>query len=288
METTEQSPIEKKTIEQKSNVNDIIKLMNRVNETFTYEIYIPSLQKNVMFRQINTAQQKRLIKSIIDSPAYNTQFIFTLKKIIDENCVESINIDDLTILDKIIIAIKMRSYSIGNDFELSFDMPDGEKVTRIIKLNELLENKLESIKIEPRTISDSKGVFTIVCGLPTISDEYRLEDELRRNTITVEINNEKDLRETIGEVYVNELVKYIKQISIKEDDQITDIDLKKVDFKNRIKIIEQLPTSATQQIVTYINDITKEFEKIILIKETINGKELEQRFKIDASFFTRS
>ena len=37
-------------------------MMDRVNEVFSYEIWIPSLKKNVMFREINTSQQKRLIK----------------------------------------------------------------------------------------------------------------------------------------------------------------------------------------------------------------------------------
>jgi hypothetical protein len=53
-------------------------MMNRANETFVYEVPIPSLKRKVMFREVNTSQQKRLIKAIIDSPAYNTEFIFAL------------------------------------------------------------------------------------------------------------------------------------------------------------------------------------------------------------------
>lgn len=290
------------TQEQKGNINDILKLINRVNETFTYEIYIPSLSRNVMFRQINTSQQKRLIKAIIDSPAYNTQFIFTLRGIIEENCAEKINVNDLTILDKLIIAIKMRAYSVGNDFELTFEIPrikkpdekedenapKTEKITRILNLNELLDGRLESIKIEPLTIKDANGVYSVDCFMPTIFEEYSLEDELRNTNKSIEIKNESELRETIGEVFINEVVKYIKKISIKDKDNIVEIDLKTVNFKNRVRILEQLPTALTKLVVDYISTVTKEFEKIILIKETINGTVIEQRLKIDASFFTRS
>ena len=259
-----------------------------------------------MFRQINTSQQKRLIKAIIDSPAYNTQFIFTLRGIIEENCVESININDLTILDKLIIAIKMRAYSVGNDFELTFEIPKikkpddkenakedenapkTEKITRIINLNELLDGRLEAIKIEPLTIKDANSVYSVDCFMPTIFDEYTLENELHKLNTSVDIKTENELRDTIGEVFVNELVKYIKTITIKDGDKIIEIDLKTVNFKNRLRILEQLPTSLTKSVIDYISTVTKEFEKIILIKETINGTSFEQRLKIDASFFTRS
>ena len=70
------------------NINDILNVMNRANEVFSYEIWIPSLQKDVMFREMTTSQQKRLIKSVIDSPIYNTEFIFAISQIIKENCAE--------------------------------------------------------------------------------------------------------------------------------------------------------------------------------------------------------
>lgn len=280
--------------EQKSgNVSDIIKLLNKANETFVYEVYVPSLKKNVMFRQLNTSQQKRLIKAIIDSPAYNTEFIFTLKKIIEENCAEKVDINEFTILDKMIIAIKMRANSIDNMLELTFELPkekdqkESTKIVRTINLNDLVELKLQTIAIEPITIVDENAIYTLNCSLPTIYDEYKLEDELRKSVTSIEIKNENELRTTIGEVFTNELVKYIKKITLKNDDKVIEIDLKSVDFGDRLQIIEKLPSHVTKKVIDYISTVQKEFDKILLFKDKINGKDFEQRLKIDASFFTR-
>jgi hypothetical protein len=277
---------------QTGSINDILKIVNRASESFAFEIFIPSLQRNVMFRQITTGQQKRLLKAIIDNPAYQTEFIFAFKQIIAENCIETIAIDNLTIFDKLIIAITLRSMSIGNDLELVFSVPatkneEVQKVVRVINLKDLVDKALAEIKVSSTTITDDKGIFEVFCDLPTIADEYRLESEMRKN-VNIEIKNESELRDTVGDVFAGMLVKYIKEIKIKDGDKLISVDLKPLPFKDRLAIMSRLPTKVSNQIVNYINSISKEFEKVTLFKETINGTVVEQRMKIDSSFFTPS
>jgi hypothetical protein len=277
---------------QTGSINDILKMMSRASESFAFEIFIPSLSRSVMFRQMTTGQQKRLLKAIIDNPAYQTEFIFAFKQIIAENCIETISVDNLTIYDKLIIAITLRSMSIGNDLELEFAIPskkneEVQKIVRKINLKDLVDKALAEIKITPTTITDDMGIFEVFCDLPTIADEYRLEMEMRKNA-NVEIKNESELRDTVGEVFSSMLVKYIKEVKIKEGDQLFTFDLKPLPFKDRLAIMSKLPTKVSNQIVTYINSVSKEFDKLTLFKETINGTEVEQRMKIDSSFFTPS
>jgi hypothetical protein len=277
---------------QTGSINDILKMMSRASESFAFEIYIPSLKRAVMFRQMTTGQQKRLLKAIIDNPAYQTEFIFAFKQIITENCIETLSVDNLTIYDKLIIAITLRSMSIGNDLELEFAIPtkkneEAQKIVRKINLKDLVDKALAEIRISPTTITDDLGIFEVFCDLPTISDEYRLEMEMRKNA-NVEIKNESELRDTVGEVFSSMLVKYIKEVKIKEGDQLFTFDLKPLPFKDRLAIMSKLPTKVSNQIVNYINTVSKEFDKLTLFKETINGTEVEQRMKIDSSFFTPS
>lgn len=277
---------------QTGSINDILKMMSRASESFAFEIFIPSLSRSVMFRQMTTGQQKRLLKAIIDNPAYQTEFIFAFKQIIAENCIETISVDNLTIYDKLIIAITLRSMSIGNDLELEFAIPskkneEVQKIVRKINLKDLVDKALAEIKITTTTITDDMGIFEVFCDLPTIADEYRLEMEMRKNA-NVEIKNESELRDTVGEVFSSMLVKYIKEVKIKEGDQLFTFDLKPLPFKDRLAIMSKLPTKVSNQIVTYINSVSKEFDKLTLFKETINGTEVEQRMKIDSSFFTPS
>lgn len=277
---------------QTGSIQDILKIVNRASNTFAFEVFVPSLQRNVLFKEITTNQQKKLLKAIIDSPAYNTEFIFALRQIIIENCTEDIKIDDLTIFDKLIIALNLRAMSISNDLDLQFTLPakgnlPERQVVRRINIKDLITKTLGDVKISPIVIKDEKEVFEISCDLPTIADEFRLENELRQHN-QIEIKNENDLRETVGTVFTNVIVKYIKSLKIKEQDKIIEINLKDLKFKDRLEIIEKLPVKITKQTIDYINSIQKEFDKIILIKDVIDDVSVEQRLKIDASFFTPS
>jgi thiol-disulfide isomerase/thioredoxin len=272
------------------NINDLIKIINKANDNFSYEIYIPSLEKNVLFREINTAQQKKLVKSIIDSPVFNTEFIFALKSIIEENCADNtVNVNELTIYDKLLIAINMRIYSISDDLIINLNCPDCDKEYPMnIKLSELLNNVKEQINIElTKTIQDETKTFTVFCEIPTIATEYNLENEFRRNT-KIEVKDEQELRETIGNVFIGELVKYISKIDIKDGDKSIELNLNTMKFKDRIKLIETLNVKLLKQIVDYISSIKEQFDKIYMVKTKCDcekSTDLQQRFSIDSNFF---
>lgn len=274
-------------------LEDILGMMDRVNEVFSYEIWVPSLKKNVMFREINTNQQKRLIKAIIDSPIYNTEFIFTLRKVIKENCVDtSINVDELTIMDKMVIAMKMRSVSVGDKIELS--IPVGEEtIKRGVSIEKLLKDLKKKMKLpDVETFVDDKNIYELQCGIPTIATEYKLEDELRKNSEEAKIENYEELRQTVGDVFIGEIAKYIRCISVTEGDQKTKIDLNELSFRNRIALIEKIPERIVNQVVVYIEKVKKEVDKVTLVKVDIGTKEKpevkEENFAIDGSFFTSS
>lgn len=281
---------ENNTVNTIGKLDDILKQMDRANESFVYGIWVPSLNKEVMFRELNTSQQKRLIKSIIDSPVFNTEFIFALRQIIKENCVDNINTDDFTVLDKLFIIVKMRAVSIGNTYEITID----EKIKRGLGLEEFLEKAKKQLKIpEPQKLTDDKGIFSVDCNIPTIGTEYSLEMEFRSNTTDIDIDSIDKLKKVIGESFINEIVKYITCLSIKQDDKITQVIFdNNVTFKTRITLIEKLPTKLLEKIVNYINTIRKELDKISVYKfeyEKDGVKEIkEERLTIDGSFFTIS
>jgi hypothetical protein len=278
-------------------------MMDRVNETFAYEVWVPSLNRNVMFREINTSQQKRLIKCIIDSPIYNTEFIFTMWKILKENCAEnSVNVDAFTIIDKLFICLAMRSVSIGDLFELEFatsNEDNAPKVKRGISLKKVIDDAKAIIKL-PSTDMVTDGLYKIECSLPTIATEYSLEKELRENLALDQTKDIKELRKTVGDAFISEIIKYIKSITITDGGNETKIELESISFMNRIALVEKIPAKLLKKVIDYITVIKKEIDKVILIKTTVkttekkNGetieidKEVEERLTIDGSFFTTS
>lgn len=276
----------------KGNIKDLVDIINRTNDSFAYSVYVPSLDKDVLFKEITTAQQKKLVKAVIDSPVFNTEFIFALREIIRENCTEKeIDTDQLTILDKLSIAIKMRAISISNDLSLTVKCSKCEKSHDIlIKLDELFDKFKNEVKVESQKIlEDERGIYKIYCKIPTIKTEFLLENEFRKNT-KIQVNNEKDLRDAMGNIFIGEVVKYIEKIEIanKQNEEVISIDLTNLSFSNRIQLIEQLGTKILNKVITYIADIKAEFEKILLVKMNCTceeAPELSQRFSIDSSFF---
>ena len=61
-----------------NDTSSLLAAMKEANQSFKYDVMIPSLNRNVPFSEISTAQQKKLIKSIIDSEIYNTEFILCM------------------------------------------------------------------------------------------------------------------------------------------------------------------------------------------------------------------
>lgn len=274
----------------KLELNNILGMID--SNTYTYEVYIPSLRRNVMFKELNTSQQKRLIKSLVDSPIYNTQFNFAIYNIIKENCAESIDINQLTLLDKLFICIVMRSYSIGDALELSITH-DGQELRRGISLAKIIENiKPQLINIESKTFTDEKGVLSINCNIPTIETEYKLETELREKMEKANIENMEALRETIGNAFIIELAKYCTDLSIKNGSQVVDIHLNNLTFENRMTLLERLPIKLVEKVINRISEIKAELDKVTLIRfddlKDDKGSPIEKRLTIDGDFFTRS
>lgn len=275
-------------------LEDLLKVMARANEVFAYEVFVPSLNKNVMFREMNTSQQKRVVKAVIDSPVYNTEFIFTLRQIMKENCVDpNIDIDSLTLIDKLFISLKMRAISIGNQVEWTFKCSKCDaELKRGIGLVDLIEKNKDHIpELGAPKFSDDKQVYTVYCSVPTIGTEYKLEDELRKNVKDIEIKDFAELRKTVGDAFIGELAKYINQIDVKQDeDSQVRIPLNDLTFRERIALIEKLPRKLTEKIVDYINKTTVAVEKITLFDFTCDkcGAIIREGLKIDSSFFTPS
>ena len=287
------APVQAPTVEQSFKIEDVLNMVKKVNDTFAYEVFIPSLNKTIFFREINTSQQKRLIKAIIDSPVFNTEFIFALRQIIKENCVdEKIVTDNLTILDKFVIALSMRSVSIGDSYEVEIECPNEKCKTpykQTLSLKEITD-KAKSIKLVNKTITDESGKFSCDCSIPTISIEYQLEKEFRSNVDDSDIKNVEEARKMIGEVFIGEIVKYINTLTVVTPEKTIQFSFNNVSMQNRITLIEQLPDKFIKKIIEYINDISKEVDKVSLLNfECKKCKEkIDWRMTLNANFFTNS
>lgn len=267
----------------KGNINDILNALKEVQDKNVYSVYIPSLKKNVLFKEMTTKQEKMVVKTIVDNPVYNSEFIFVIREIIKQNCAEELDIDSLTLIDKTAICLSMRMKSIGNEFEFRF--PNTNKTVKV-DVSEYVE-KFKNINI-PEDEEVGTDDVRILCGYPTISTEYELEKELRSKlTTTMSV---EDARNAIGVVFTNELVKYIKQVTIIKKDVKIVLDMSTYTFDNRITILEEIGNKATSQILDYIEKVNKDVKENLRVVLDLpeDEKKIYKKDKLTGSLETGS
>jgi hypothetical protein len=272
------------------NVKELISLLQGLDASGVFEVTIPSLEREVKFKQLTTEQLKRLLKTIIDSPIYNTEFTITFNSIIKENCAEGdVRVDDLTVIDKLLIFFKTRIESISPEYTFNFTEEEiGEnnldEKTKTVNIQQHFNSFCNTLKNLPSETINYNNC-TIVCNLPTIATENRLEKELHKN-VKIEVTSTDELRNIVGETFINELTKFITSVSIND----TAVDLVSLDFKTRIKVIENLPTAAINGVIKYIEKYRNTIKDLTTYKLSVKTKEqtdtsLVKDIPVDASFF---
>lgn len=265
-------------------VKDILSILEELNVSSGFDVFIPSLKKEIKFKHLSTEQLKSLLKTVVDSPIYNSQFTTTFNRIISENCLDTtIDTKTLTIYDKLFIIFKTRIESVSSDY--SFEFTDEEikehsltldsSKKKIFDLSEYFIKFTEKqYEFLPETIEH--GTCSIICSLPSIETENKLEKELHKN-IKIEVETPEELREIVGETFINEITKYVDKI-------VTDkntLDLSSLDFKSRIKIVEQLPTNIINKVIKFIENYRNKTKELTTVKILGVDKDIPQ----DASFF---
>jgi len=89
-----------------------------MKRSFSCELYVPSMDKNVRFNEIKVKYLKNIIKYIQNSD--NTGLCEYFDDLLEELCVDGINIKEFDKFDKFCILLGLRTISMGPDIELTF------------------------------------------------------------------------------------------------------------------------------------------------------------------------
>jgi len=217
-------------------LNDILSKLNEINFEDTVNVFIPSLQRTVSFKPLSLQQQKEILKSGISSEIFNLlEFNVIFNAIIDQNSLEKNN---YRLLDKPVIAFALRNKFTSQLLE-SEDKQIDTKIFIDKKLN------VEASAFEDFFIEE--GLLKITAQAPNIAID-QIVSKMQLGKIKKASNI--DLTNIIGEMYVFEVLKYIKTIQIGELQQ----DMSLLTIEDRLKLIEQLPAS----IITKLNALIAE------------------------------
>lgn len=269
-----------------STLMQVVESSRQKDPSYISHFNVVSLKKLVPFSEITTAQQKRLVKSIIDSSVYNLEFSSTMRDILRENCKDSsVNIDNLTIIDELVLALNLRIKSIGSDIDVEVTSKEQAPIKTTLNLNDIL-NVINSTVNHIDSVTLQDDLFSIECGVPSIGDVYRI---YKTTDMSIDkLKTEQSARSSVGEMYATELIKYIKSVSVKKDDSILPVAWDTLSAADKIKVVELMRLPLLKQVIAYIENIQKEIEKIELVRFKFNGIEYTQRLTIDGNFFTIS
>jgi hypothetical protein len=241
-------------------INDILSKLNEINHEDVIKIFIPSLQREVSFKPLSLHQQKDILKAGISSDIFNIlEFNAIFNNIIEQNSLER---NQYKVQDRLVIAIAFRNKFTSQPLDL-----DDKK----IDIESLRDKK---INFETDAFSDfliEEGILKIKAAAPALSlDQTITKLQLSKIKKTENI----DIGAFISEMYVFEILKYIKSIHIGDLDQ----DLSILSIEDRVKVVEQLPASLITQLNNYISNKFKTPEDEYL---TVDGTKLT----IDARLF---
>jgi len=122
----------------------------------TYNISIPSLNKNYKFRPFLVKEEKILLMA--KESDKDADIFSAIKQIVNVCCLDDLNVDKLAIFDLEYIFLKLRSFSIENIVKVSYkDLEDNKNYDFSIDLNEI-EVKFPDKIVNTIKISENTGI----------------------------------------------------------------------------------------------------------------------------------
>jgi len=246
------------------NFNNVLTSLEGLNKTF--DIFVPSLNRKIKFKGLTTKQQKEAVKTALDKAFSGISFSNLTNTIINENSTEKV---EFNILDRNYILVVLRALSLSSTVISEEGTLD---ISFVANNNFTIPENLKNRELED-------GNLKINVTLPSLAQDSFINQETKKKLSPL-ADNDNLPSEAVGEMYVNELVKYINKIVINDGTKPVEVEFNQLTFSQRVKLVENLPLSANTKLVNFINEV-KQFEKKYFVQ---NDKEVE--IDIDPSLFT--
>jgi len=234
-------------------VKSVLERLKEINASKGENIFLPSLGKKVKFSPFTLKQQKDMLAKLPDDTSGVLSFNNNFNSIIIDNCMEEISLDSLNTFDRLSVIIQYRISAVGGILD---------KNNKKINLN-VLQKSIESANFEKlfQEKEIKNASFKAIVKIPTLNYDQKI------NMSTVlKIQKSTKQQEVIAEMFVAEVLKYIKIITITDDPDIT-MDMYQSSYDEKIRVIEQLPNNFTKKIFTFISTVKLFEEKLTTVED---------------------
>lgn len=267
-----------------STYNTVLAELKRINLETTFDAYIPSGEKTIQLRPLSIKNQKQIIKTAIDPTATNIQYSINMNDLL----LQSTDISNILTVDKPALLIALRCNSLSNEIKVANS--DEEKPVTI-NLRDVIDKYPETVTSEKykslityKQRINHEGI-TLAVRIPDIETDTKFLKECKGK-----LKKSTDAGESISELYVYELAKYIESVQFKtitEDlsgnptSVVNTVRFDTIPAAECIEVVELLPMSINTKLVSYVTN-TRDAESLFR-NTTIDGEEYE--IPIDATLF---
>jgi len=231
-----------------------------------FELFVPSLGKKVKFKGLTTKQQKDAVKSALEKSFSGISFALLANSIIKENCQEKI---EFLLSDRSYLLVALRAASLHKVYKKEDKETD---LTFILDNNISLPNDVKSTEIVDESVK-------VKASIPTFTRDTNINIETKKK-ISPLPDDDNLAKEAVGEIYINELTKYINTVSVNTGSDVVDINFDELTLSQKVQVLEKLPLSVNNKLIDFIN-ASKAFEKKYFEKD---GTSVD--IDIDQTLFT--
>lgn len=246
-------------------------LLKTLTEEQTFPLDLFSTGEKVNCKYLTTSQLKEIIKTVVDSPLTQSAFNTTCTNIFKDSLVSKDGLVPLNVLDRLSFLLQTRINSISPIVTINKSIsPVAVNFSDILsKLHSKKQEHLEKFA----TVSETEGKVKITYGVALLDAELQLNEEIYKD-LKVNVNDAEEMKNLLGESFINEIGKCIQSITIGENT----LDLSKISFKERLQAIGSLPASLIQKVIGYIEQYKDVVDDCLTIDNNL--------ITIDASLFS--
>jgi hypothetical protein len=244
---------------------DALKALDSASDLFKIDVYIPSKQKTLSFKEIDAKQQKSLLNVAIDDNVYGSDFNKVFYTILKSNILgeDSSIIDELNVADRSFIGISLRN-QISPDINVKFT----DEITEKINLNEVI-SKFTTYKVpnsETLEVKNDNVTLNVNISLPNLKKELDYNEDFFKDY--KKSNNNDDIKKVISEAFIGEITKYINSVKLNENT----FNFETLSTNQKLRIVEKLPSGLIQKILNKISDWKKDIDDVLTVTNGENTK----------------
>jgi hypothetical protein len=249
-------------------IRNAINVLKESQGGHSYDIYVPSLEKEIAFKSLKIGQLKTLNKFAISD---EDKFYKALSSLILELSDSAIDLSEINEIDRVLILSEIKKNNTTSPESIKMTCSECEsEFSHDLEIDNYDDDESLRDKISDFTLEQTIGEIEIKCtiGLPTVQEQIELkelitqgkrkaESTAKRKTKTMLNMSKEDVNRFVNDAvskeerFLNSNTDFLFLKGLKFGEQ--DVEIKGDTLVNRSNLFDQLPANIKGEVSTKIS-----------------------------------